>query len=143
MDNSAQPPKRSRVLLSCAPCRNSKLKCDRQEPCGQCTKKQRSDACIYAPRPTKKKPAPKGMSARLKRLEGMVRDMMGAEGGEEQLNRILKGGSVARSAPALEGQVVQSSNGTTYVGATHCMALLEDVSDLVLFSKFYACLTCI
>ncbi|KAJ3496859.1 hypothetical protein NLG97_g2338 [Lecanicillium saksenae] len=76
---SVPPQKRSRVLLSCAPCRNSKLKCDRNQPCSQCAKKDRPEACVYAPKPVKKKPPPKGMSARLKRLEGMVRNMMEAE----------------------------------------------------------------
>ncbi|KAM0238828.1 hypothetical protein ACHAPO_003802, partial [Fusarium lateritium] len=70
--------KRSRILLSCAPCRNSKLKCDREQPCSQCDKKGRPLQCTYAPKPEKKRPA-KGMSARLKRLEGMVREMMDSE----------------------------------------------------------------
>lgn len=30
---------------------------------------------------------------------------------------------------ALDGNVVKGSNSTTYVGATHCMAMLEDVSS--------------
>lgn len=131
MDQPQQQAKRSRVLLSCAPCRNSKLKCDRQEPCGQCAKKQRPEACVYAPKPVKKKPAPKGMSARLKRLEGMVREMMHTEGEEGTLEELLAGGLKTKKLPLMEGQVVRSGNGaaTTYVGATHCMAILEDVSN--------------
>lgn len=64
-------PKRVRVLLSCHPCRNSKLKCDRATPCGQCLRKGKPDGCLYAPRPEKRKPA-KTMAARLKRLEGSM-----------------------------------------------------------------------
>lgn len=61
--------KRTRVLLSCASCRTSKLKCDRATPCSQCAKKGKPETCVYAPRPQKQRPA-KSMAARLKRLEG-------------------------------------------------------------------------
>ncbi|KAF5633887.1 hypothetical protein F25303_8976 [Fusarium sp. NRRL 25303] len=125
--------KRSRVLLSCAPCRNSKLKCDREQPCGQCSKKGRASQCTYAPKPERKRPA-KGMSARLKRLEGMVREMMDSEGAA--LGTQASTGAGARLAngtatgPDVQGHVVHSKKGATYVGATHCMAMLEDIEDL-------------
>ena len=114
-----QQQKRSRILLSCAPCRNSKLKCDREQPCGQCLKKGRADACAYAPKPEKKRPA-KGMSARLKRLEGMVREMMDTDVVPPRAPEGVAG-------PVVQGHVVRGENATTYVGATHCMAMLEDV----------------
>ncbi|OAA72499.1 Transcription factor [Cordyceps fumosorosea ARSEF 2679] len=140
---SVPPQKRSRVLLSCAPCRNSKLKCDRSQPCSQCAKKDRPEACVYAPRPVKKKPPPKGMSARLKRLEGMVRSMLEAEAeekaGEDGRASRRRGSGEGKSEdektdaqetrPA-QGQVVRSLQGSTYVGATHCMAMLEDIEDM-------------
>lgn len=115
--------KRSRVLLSCAPCRFSKLKCDRNQPCSQCEKKARVDQCVYAAKPVKKKPPPKNMTARLKRLEGLVREMMDAEGEAKTQIKVV----TECSAPALKGHVVQGEHGTAYVGATHCMAMLEDV----------------
>lgn len=50
-------------------------------PCSQCLKKSRPSLCVYAPKkPAKKKPPKGGMAARLKRLEGMVRDMLDEEG---------------------------------------------------------------
>ncbi|KAK0383362.1 hypothetical protein NLU13_9275 [Sarocladium strictum] len=131
--------KRSRVLLSCAPCRHSKLKCDRGQPCSQCLKKDRTDLCTYAPKPEKKKPA-KGMAARLRRLETMVRDMMDGDGNVDRLAAQLQkqlpdGSNHARDTDNLlpstvDGNVVQGANTTTYVGATHCMAMLEDIEDL-------------
>jgi hypothetical protein len=129
--------KRNRVLLSCAPCRMSKLKCDRLQPCTQCAKKARPEGCLYAPKPEKNRPA-KSMAARLKRLEGMVRTMMD--------NPEAVGGSTVTSAPTkevvevvevveeveegvgLNAQVVRHAEKATYVGATHFMAVLEDVS---------------
>ncbi|KXH65470.1 fungal specific transcription factor domain-containing protein [Colletotrichum salicis] len=131
---AAAAAKRSRILLSCGPCRASKLKCDRSEPCGQCLKKSRPDGCVYAPKPEKQKPA-KGMAARLKRLEGMVRTMMdeGANGVGPQT-----AGTGAAAANAVEekgvaqpgGQLVQGERASTYVGATHFMAILEDIEDM-------------
>ncbi|EHK27285.1 uncharacterized protein TRIVIDRAFT_188169 [Trichoderma virens Gv29-8] len=118
--------KRTRVLLSCAPCRNSKLKCDREQPCGQCAKKGRLDLCVYAPKPEKKRPAAKGMAARLKRLEGMVRGMMDDEGNLKPLSQAAG----ESAAPQLKGKVVHGDRATTYVGATHCLAMLEDIEDI-------------
>lgn len=135
-DRAAQQ-KRSRVLLSCGPCRNSKLKCDRDQPCGQCLKKGRADLCVYAPKPEKHKPA-RGMAARLKRLEGMVRGMMDADGniipGDGDVNGKAKPqAKEAAESPQVMAQVVRGENATTYVGATHCMAMLEDVSRRMKF----------
>lgn len=64
------------------------------------------------------------MSARLKRLEGMVREMMDTEAVQKQLEKP----DAAAAGPAVQGHVVRGENATTYVGATHCMAMLEDVS---------------
>ncbi|KAL4726125.1 hypothetical protein ACLX1H_006802 [Fusarium chlamydosporum] len=124
--------KRTRVLLSCAPCRNSKLKCDRGEPCSQCDKKGRASQCAYAPKPERKRPV-KGMSARLKRLEGMVREMMDSEGAVQTTTRNSESNPQATSGvtgPEVQGHVVKGDKTTTYVGATHCMAMLEDIEDL-------------
>lgn len=123
--------KRSRALLSCGPCRFSKLKCDREAPCGQCLKRERPDQCQYAPRPEKRKPSKKNMGARLKRLEGMVRGMMDANGDSVSQQPKQKQPEQRNERPQVmevKGQVVRGQVPTTYVGATHCMAMLEDVS---------------
>ncbi|KAK7456191.1 hypothetical protein CaCOL14_004232 [Colletotrichum acutatum] len=131
--SAAAAAKRSRVLLSCGPCRASKLKCDRSEPCGQCLKKSRPNGCVYAPKPEKQKPA-KGMAARLKRLEGMVRTMMDEGGGGvagvgpqiAAADAVVEEKGVAQPG----GQLVQGGKASTYVGATHFMAILEDIEDM-------------
>lgn len=74
------------------------------------------------------------MSARLKRLEGMVREMMDTEASAEAAAEASapKPGNqddAAPEGPAVRGRVVRGENATTYVGATHCMAMLEDVSE--------------
>ncbi|KAF4426088.1 hypothetical protein FACUT_9940 [Fusarium acutatum] len=89
--------------------------------------------CTYAPKPERKRPA-KGMSARLKRLEGMVREMMDSEGAAPgtQASAGAAAGLANGTAtgPDVQGHVVHSKKGATYVGATHCMAMLEDIEDL-------------
>lgn len=131
----AQRQKRSRVLLSCRPCRTSKLKCDRQEPCSQCVKKDRQELCKYAPKPEKRGRMPKSMSSRLQHLEGVVRSMMDADpdalqkSGATHLAQAMGRPSDRANQPTLQGQVVRGHNaGTAYIGETHCMAMLEDVS---------------
>ncbi|KAI1354972.1 hypothetical protein F5Y01DRAFT_271789 [Xylaria sp. FL0043] len=123
---SSAPTKRTRVLLSCHPCRASKLKCNRLTPCGQCLKRGRADACAYAPRQEKSKPA-KTMAARLKRLEGMVRSMVEIDGGGSGDG---KGPGESAQRYDTGGSVVHSERATNYVGGTHFMAILEDLEDL-------------
>ncbi|KAK4225486.1 fungal-specific transcription factor domain-containing protein [Podospora fimiseda] len=135
--------KRTRVLLSCAPCRFSKQKCDRQQPCTNCIKKSREGQCTYVPKPEKVKPE-RSMAARLRRLEGMVREVMHTQQ-PPQSSALPQGTTPARTvltAPRDEtngtdedeeplAQVVVGKGGQgTYIGATHFMAMLDDIEDL-------------
>ncbi|KAK6530525.1 hypothetical protein TWF694_003867 [Orbilia ellipsospora] len=47
--------KRNRKALSCKPCRNMKVKCDRSMPCDRCVKNNRVSDCIYDGEPESKK----------------------------------------------------------------------------------------
>jgi hypothetical protein len=47
MDTSV-PRKRRRPALSCVQCRRRKVKCDRNNPCGQCMLLRNSDPCTYS-----------------------------------------------------------------------------------------------
>lgn len=116
--------KRTRVLLSCHSCRSSKLKCDRATPCGQCLKRGRPDACAYAPRIEKSKPA-KTMAARLRRLEGMVRGMVELDSAANGNSNVTHDSTQGRNTT---GSIIHSERATNYVGGTHFMAILEDVS---------------
>lgn len=192
-----QKHKRVRILLSCGPCRTSKLKCDRASPCRHCVRKGLPpNECVYAPPPMRRQrngnrvgPAnggapvvgagPKGVAGRLRRLERMVRDLM-ESGGEgigdggglaaaiQELEESRRAASTRVAAadsrreseeaeakedssseeqggddPAAEaaklgerlgaenrGQVVQGERAVTWVGATHFMAMLDDIEDL-------------
>ncbi|KAK6211903.1 hypothetical protein LQW54_005604 [Pestalotiopsis sp. IQ-011] len=155
-----QQQKRTRVLLSCAACRASKLKCDRQDPCSQCLKKGRADACRYAPRPQKPPKPARTMAARLRRLEGMVRGMLDENQGapapavaeakpEEGSNQTagVKSCAVAAAVAAAAqaqngdadagGQVVSGDLGaTSYIGGTHFAAILQDIDELKSYFEY-------
>lgn len=68
--------KRARSQLSCTPCRQGKLKCNRQHPaCDQCIKRSRETSCLYVPPPVKNKPA-QNVKGRIRQLENLVVDLM-------------------------------------------------------------------
>ncbi|KAK4646499.1 hypothetical protein QC761_211030 [Podospora bellae-mahoneyi] len=125
---------------------------DRQQPCKNCLKKAREDLCIYAPKPEKARPE-RSMAARLKRLESMVRGMMHTNNPNirSPIPALTSSSSATgqyqtdehddeneespdeRAAAVPVGQVVLGKSGkgsATYVGATHFMAMLEDIEDL-------------
>jgi hypothetical protein len=149
--------KRNRIPISCFPCRISKQKCDRAKPCTQCLRKGHPDNCRYADRPEKIRAGgvrgqAKGMAARLEKLEGMVRTMIEAKGSSEaspessgdttgagsDQERSASFATTESNAPEAEddevgdvARVVQGERTTNYVGPTHIMAILEDVSCVV------------
>ncbi|KAF2091247.1 hypothetical protein K490DRAFT_33868, partial [Saccharata proteae CBS 121410] len=69
---------RVRPQLSCIPCRQGKLKCNRAQPaCDQCVKRSRESACNYVPPPPKDRGRKaKDMRGRIKHLESLVVDLM-------------------------------------------------------------------
>ncbi|KAF2152967.1 hypothetical protein K461DRAFT_277731 [Myriangium duriaei CBS 260.36] len=76
--------KRNRIPLSCAPCRHRKLKCNRQHPCDNCTKRGDVASCAYAAPSARKKSGqtsgpngtPDDMQNRIDRLENLVLSLM-------------------------------------------------------------------
>lgn len=44
----ASTQRKSRKLLSCDPCRQRKVKCDRSSPCGQCVRHKTTELCHYS-----------------------------------------------------------------------------------------------
>ncbi|EEA18666.1 hypothetical protein EYB25_008774 [Talaromyces marneffei] len=75
--------KRNRVPLSCAPCRQRKLKCNRSHPCENCIKRGDASSCTYAQPGSRKKSSPQSSSTspddmqnRIDRLENLVLSLM-------------------------------------------------------------------
>jgi len=53
-EKPAPKSKRARPTISCLECRRKKLKCDRVQPCMQCTKSGKEALCTFANPPVKK-----------------------------------------------------------------------------------------
>lgn len=147
--------RRNRSQLSCTHCRHAKLKCDRNQPCLQCVKRGRDTQCTFPAPVAKRKPAA-SMQSRLKHLQGLLKDVMAGQipagqptppsegrgdGIASNVNQALSGDSISShgdfsqtTSPDAKdelqpstGQVLLGTNQTTYVGATHFAAILDDV----------------
>lgn len=149
---SRQPhPRRNRSQLSCTHCRQAKLKCDRNQPCLQCIKRGRDSQCSFPAPVAKRKPAA-SMQNRLKHLQSLLKDVMAGQapagqptppndGLANNIDPSLSGEGVSAhddfsqtrrydgkdDLQASTGQVLLGTNQTTYVGATHWAAILDDV----------------
>ncbi|KAK2758715.1 hypothetical protein FQN54_003405 [Arachnomyces sp. PD_36] len=102
--------KRNRVPLSCAPCRNRKLKCNRSVPCENCVKRGDAASCVYAQAGTRKRNltnqsasnSPDDMQNRIDRLEGLVLSIMTngpQSAGTSAANAAISGGGSSSSGP--------------------------------------------
>ncbi|KAL1976503.1 hypothetical protein VTN31DRAFT_2785 [Thermomyces dupontii] len=75
--------KRNRIPLSCAPCRQRKLKCNRSHPCENCVKRGDTLSCTYVQPDVKRRSTtsqnpstPDEMQNRIGRLENLVLSLM-------------------------------------------------------------------
>ncbi|GAD93786.1 conserved hypothetical protein [Paecilomyces variotii No. 5] len=78
MDLSQNKITRNRPQLSCTACRRRKLKCDRKEPCDNCTRRSEHSLCTYLPFNAAQRQS-KGLSrprSRIGRLETLVTDLI-------------------------------------------------------------------
>lgn len=147
--------RRNRSQLSCTHCRHAKLKCDRNQPCLQCVKRGRDSQCSFPAPIAKKKPAA-SMQNRLKHLQSLLKDVMAGQAPAGQPTPPIEGhgdeiassmdptpsgeGTSCHNDPSQSinpnakdelrpstGQVLLGTHQTTYVGATHWAAILDDV----------------
>ncbi len=140
--------RRNRTQLSCTNCRHSKLKCDRKEPCSQCTRRGKAAQCSI-PLPVPRRRPAVSMQNRLKHLENLVKEAMAGQTPRVMNEDAAEVSSQVRSEPVSNGSDVQSISNTeisgprsgqvlvystesTYVGATHWAAILENVRSFKL-----------
>ncbi|ERT02393.1 hypothetical protein HMPREF1624_00691 [Sporothrix schenckii ATCC 58251] len=124
--------KRNRPPKSCEPCRLRKLKCNREQPCDACTRRDKAAFCLYAAnadRSERRDAAAKSgggsgsssrsVTGRLQRLEDMILQMAGGSAGKtvgdqaalpHDLSRHLDDGAVDASMSA--GDSVDNSVNT-------------------------------
>ncbi|KAF2741355.1 hypothetical protein EJ04DRAFT_2556 [Polyplosphaeria fusca] len=139
------PIKRARPQLSCTPCRQGKLKCNREHPiCDQCSKRSRHDACHYVPPPARNKQA-QNMRGRIRNLESLVVNLINQKSQESgtPVKDIVTGAPNGDTRPDKDpdeadvesfGQLRISHAGeqtqTSYVGAGHWSSLLKEIEEV-------------
>ncbi|KAH7126972.1 hypothetical protein B0J11DRAFT_290772 [Dendryphion nanum] len=144
------PITRARPQLSCTPCRQGKLKCNREHPvCDQCEKRSRHDACLYIPPPVKNRQV-QNMRGRIRNLENLVVNLINQKAQEPDSNDATSLGEA--NAPTRvaqnEGSKVDKNNnndgpniealgrlrinnvGSEYVGAGHWSSLLKEIEEV-------------
>ncbi|KAF2669755.1 putative Zn(II)2Cys6 transcription factor [Microthyrium microscopicum] len=154
---SRPPPNRRRdkAQLSCDSCKRRKLKCDRQHPCGACSRRARSNSCEYATTSTlATSPTPDAQSfnvpgqstslhGRISELESLVVTLMQGQSLPSPLTPTsLPSPSVFTETqrpevsqedaafPVEHGTLRLSPSGTSYVQSAHWEAILTKVRGL-------------
>ncbi|KAF2438752.1 hypothetical protein P171DRAFT_490801 [Karstenula rhodostoma CBS 690.94] len=132
------PIKRARPQLSCTPCRQGKLKCNREQPvCDQCAKRSRHETCQYVPPPARNKQA-QNMRGRIRNLESLVVNLIkqkqqedGAETPAVPSIEPAATNETQETSPETFGEMRISSQGNeTYVGAGHWSVLLKEIEEV-------------
>ncbi|RDW56468.1 hypothetical protein BP6252_14141 [Coleophoma cylindrospora] len=143
------PPKRRRdkVQLSCDPCRHRKLKCDRQHPCGTCSRRGLTNSCNYATTSSTTPDAPRpvapqqstSLHGRLSELESLVVTLMKGQSlptppapksprPSSPLADVVPENEAA--SPADPGILKLRESGTSYVQSAHWEAILTKIRGL-------------
>lgn len=76
----AVPTRRHRKVLSCTPCRERKVKCDRLKPCAQCLRANTQDACFYPPATSSPSRSSSGTISRTPKRSRIIREDVLHEG---------------------------------------------------------------
>ena len=146
-DNYQQPGpskvnKRNRQPLSCNPCRQRKLRCDRQHPCETCVKRSDESSCAYskvAPSNNAKETTITRTKAqdRLRNLEQLVMQMF-ENGSPPKLSSLSRTSSTSTGPTSSnepdgtprDGSLDRGTIAAKYVGSTHWSAILENIQEL-------------
>ncbi|KAF2236093.1 hypothetical protein EV356DRAFT_498937 [Viridothelium virens] len=130
----------SRVKLACAPCRASKLKCDRCLPvCEQCYKRSRESLCKYTEKglrylsTSQRKDA---LKEKMERLETFVSRLQGTLPTPDSLpvesaGEGLGDESASQDMTAQMGKLrLYTSGSTQWVGPSHWESIIDDIADV-------------
>ncbi|OJD14110.1 hypothetical protein AJ78_05510 [Emergomyces pasteurianus Ep9510] len=143
-EGAKRPPinrRRDKPQLSCMSCRQRKLRCDRNRPCENCTK--RSLLCVYpnwassnaydqklrqASRST-----PRVLQDRLQHLEELVTSLVSDRANANSLSPNVVAADPARQTEEVAdsfGRLVVDEYGTNYVGSSHWQTILDELADV-------------
>ncbi|KAJ5733363.1 hypothetical protein N7493_002149 [Penicillium malachiteum] len=121
--------KRARESLVCNSWRKAKLRCDRQQLCGSCIRRDEGELCSYQ-RPQVHS-HPTTTEDRLAHLESLVKELhvLHSEPGPTDNDGVAGNDSLAD--PQIPDHTpIDSFDKTLYVGSTHWSAILDDIHEL-------------
>ncbi|KAG5801851.1 hypothetical protein H9Q74_012438 [Fusarium xylarioides] len=143
-----QTRKREKPILSCTFCRGRKLRCDRQSPCGACTRRGKPTECIFTCSEQERKdaidyrPHTRNQKARqrIARLENLVTELRDkAESSNQSLNDVaqadnssngLEPTALGTSPNVRMGNLNLADDQAVYTGSSHWATILEDIQQL-------------
>jgi len=150
MESVATRKRVQRVQLACVPCRQAKLKCNRESPvCDQCHKRTRESACVYTERGLRHNAAKhksENMKDKLERLEYFVNQIKALRSNDDGNNSdrpqvhdaaAVGDGLQQASVPdtsitvALGSLTVSGTGSTEWIEPSHWESIIEDVSQHV------------
>lgn len=130
---------RNRQPVSCAACRKSKLKCDRQKPCEACIRRGYRDQCFYegttvVSRKKRRTIGSHNAQERLRNLETLVLQVAQPSVPSEAtpafgVRSVRRPGLHESRAPG-EGHITVQGNASTYAGSTHWSTILDHIQEL-------------
>ena len=130
--------KRPRDSHVCGQCRRSKLRCDRNQPCGTCVKRGDAASCNYPRVLTSAKAENSNTTTRdgvaedrLLHLESLVKQLMENQAPAQSSNLHAQPETPPHLAsdPTHDDQSDEDES-TKYVGSTHWSAILDDIHEL-------------
>ncbi|KUJ07723.1 putative Zn(II)2Cys6 transcription factor [Mollisia scopiformis] len=163
MADNAQRPRpppnrrRDKVQLSCDPCKHRKLRCDRHQPCGACSRRGLTNSCNYATTSSSTPDAQRSVGlrqstnlhSRISELESLVVTLMEGQSlptpppaskspRPSSLSftdvfleiRRPKASQAEAASPADPGTLKLRESGTSYVQSAHWEAILTKVRGL-------------
>ncbi|KAK4889434.1 hypothetical protein LTR27_011778 [Elasticomyces elasticus] len=130
MSDEQNRKKPQRVQLACLPCRQAKLKCNRDSPaCDQCVKRLREGDCAYTERGLRYNAAKQKaefMREKVDRLESFVNQLKTAP-----TTHNTQSPSVEHSLTHATGKLrLTDTGGVHFVGPSHWESIIEDIAEV-------------
>ncbi|KAF2093894.1 hypothetical protein NA57DRAFT_68922 [Rhizodiscina lignyota] len=126
---------RNRPQLSCTPCRQRKLKCDRGRPCENCVKREELDTCIYPRYAKRSLRTPDKAKERINKLENLFMELSKGNDNFPSSDKLNTGDeSLVRDQRSMNGSEISprslctdTSNSTTPL---KWKDILEDITEI-------------
>ncbi|KAJ6096485.1 hypothetical protein N7486_007231 [Penicillium sp. IBT 16267x] len=127
-----------RVTPSCNLCRQRKLRCNRQLPCGNCANRNEESSCQYtANHPIRSAEKRPNLPSRIRYLEDRIKQLEKCIGGQASPTRLrnitpdndMRRQGTPTSSPA-NGLLLSGPSGTRYINSANWQTIMNACNDL-------------